>query len=70
VAPDHEYPSYLVLRLTATDQFGAETTVSIDLQPKTATVWITSSPAGLQLAVGGSTAAAPFAVTAIVGGGL
>ena len=36
-APDHEYPSYLVIRLTATDSDGASTTVEVQLSPRPST---------------------------------
>jgi glucose/arabinose dehydrogenase len=66
-APDHEYPSHLELRLTATDSAGATATASVLLQPKTATLSFQTAPAGLQLAVGSSSAVAPFSRTVIVG---
>jgi glucose/arabinose dehydrogenase len=67
VAPDHEYPSYLTLRLTATDSGGAATTTSVDLQPQTAVLSFASSPSGLQLAVNSTSSATPFTRTVIVG---
>ena len=54
-APDHEYPSYLELRVTATDSGGATTTVSRDVLPQTVDLTFASSPSGLQLSVGPST---------------
>ncbi|BCJ42132.1 hypothetical protein Aiant_27890 [Actinoplanes ianthinogenes] len=66
-APDHEYPSYLELRLVATDQGGLTHTVSRRLDPKTVDLTFTSVPAGLQLAVGSSSAATPFTRTVIQG---
>ncbi|MBW3603585.1 MAG: PKD domain-containing protein [Actinobacteria bacterium] len=33
LAPDHDYPSYLELRLTATDSGGLSDTASLELQP-------------------------------------
>ena len=44
-APDHEYPSYLQLRLTATDSHGVRTTVTRDLQPQTVQLTFTTTPA-------------------------
>ena len=52
VAPDHEYPSYLELRLTATDSGGLTDTKSVRLDPKTVELSFRSDPAGLQLTVG------------------
>ena len=44
--PDHEYPSYLELRLTATDSGGLTDTKSIRLDPRTVTLTLNTSPAG------------------------
>lgn len=69
-APDHEYPSHLELRLRATDEFGAKATVSRSLQPKTASISVGSSPAGLTIGVGEASVTTPNAGTAIVGSSL
>jgi uncharacterized repeat protein (TIGR01451 family) len=66
-APDHEYPSYLELRLTATDGGGLTNTKTLQLDPKTVELSFASSPAGLQLTVGGSTSTTPFTRTVIEG---
>jgi glucose/arabinose dehydrogenase len=66
-APDHEYPSYLELRLTATDAGGLADTESVRLDPRTAVLTFETEPTGLELAVGASSAAAPFSRTVIVG---
>jgi glucose/arabinose dehydrogenase/PKD repeat protein len=67
VAPDHEYPSYLELRLTATDAGGLRGTASVRLDPQTVDLTFGSSPAGLSLAAGSTSQAAPFTRTAILG---
>jgi glucose/arabinose dehydrogenase/PKD repeat protein len=67
VAPDHEYPSYLELRLTATDSGGLTNTKSVRLDPKTVELTFGSNPAGLQLTVGSSSGTTPFTRTVIVG---
>jgi glucose/arabinose dehydrogenase/esterase/lipase superfamily enzyme len=67
VAPDHEYPSHLELRLTATDTLGLQSTTSVLIQPRTVALTFASNPAGLQLTVGSSSATAPFTRTVIVG---
>jgi glucose/arabinose dehydrogenase len=67
VAPDHEYPSSLELRLTATDGGGLATSTSTLLQPQTVLLSFASSPAGLQLSVNGASSATPFNRTVIVG---
>jgi glucose/arabinose dehydrogenase len=67
VAPDHEYPSYLDLRLTATDSGGLSNTTSVRLDPRTVDLTFQTSPAGLTLAVGSTSQTAPFPRTAILG---
>ena len=66
-APDHEYPSHLELQLTATDSGGLTDTKSLLLNPKTVSLGLQSSPPGLQLVFGLSSAAAPFNRTVMVG---
>jgi PKD repeat protein len=68
VAPDHEYPSYLELRLTATDAGGLTSNAAIlQLDPKTVDLTFGSNPAGLTLAVGSTSQPTPFTRTAILG---
>jgi hypothetical protein len=67
VAPDHDYPSHLELRLTATDSGGLQSTVNVELQPQTTTLTFASSPSGLALVHNGSSATTPFSRTVIVG---
>ena len=68
-APDHEYPAYLELKLTATDSRGLSTTVSRRLDPRTVQVTLASSPGNLsaELVLDGKTGIAPFATTVIQG---
>ena len=54
-APDHPYPSYLEVILTATDANGLTASTSVYLYPKTATLHLASSPAGIVLTIGGGT---------------
>ncbi len=70
IAPDHEYPSHLELRLTATDSVGASTTIKVELMPNTSTLGVATVPAGLPLSVGGATTATPDTETAIRGGAI
>jgi hypothetical protein len=51
VAPDHEYPSHLELRLTATDA-GLATTVTRVLEPRTSGLRVASDPPGLEVFAG------------------
>jgi len=68
VAPDHDYPSYLVLQLTATDSGGLSASTSVALYPQTVTLSFQSVPTGLQIVVGSyGTAATPFSRTVITG---
>ncbi len=66
--PDHEYPSHLVIRLTATDSDGASTSVDVSLEPKTATIDLASIPSGARLTVGSEGEQAPWTATVIKGG--
>jgi uncharacterized repeat protein (TIGR01451 family) len=66
-APDHEYPSYLELRLTATDAGSLSDTATLQLDPRTVALSFQSSPSGIQLVVGGSSSTTPFTRTVIEG---
>ena len=66
-APDHEYPSHLELRLTVEDGNGAEDMMAVQIQPKTVTLHMRSSPSGLRLTAAGRTATTPFDVMVIRG---
>ena len=65
ITPDHEYPSYLELRLTATDSGGLTDTQSIRLDPRTVQVTMQSSPTGLTLSLNGVPGTTPFTRTVI-----
>ena len=66
VAPDHEYPSYLQLDVTATDSSGASSTASRRLDPQTVDLLFESAPSGLELVVGNEPPeATPFTRTVI-----
>lgn len=67
VAPDHGYPSFLDLTLTATDSDGNTGSTTVRLNPKTVVLTFQSSPRGAQLTVGTVTQPAPFTRTVIVG---
>ena len=66
-APDHEYPSFLELVLTATDSSGQTNQKNVRLDPQTTALQFNTAPAGLTLAVGSSSGATPFSRTVIVG---
>ncbi len=57
VAPDHEYPSHLLLSLHATDPNGLTDTETVRLDPRTAEVALRSSPVGLRLSFASETVA-------------
>jgi hypothetical protein len=65
--PDHEYPSYLELRLTATDDQGLASTATVRLDPRTVDVTLGSDPPGRTLTLNGTSAVAPFTTTVILG---
>jgi glucose/arabinose dehydrogenase/PKD repeat protein len=67
VAPSHDYPVHLELRLTATDAGGVSATTSLILQPQTVELTVDSSPPALSLALGGNTGLAPLSATLVVG---
>ncbi|MBG0560814.1 PQQ-dependent sugar dehydrogenase [Actinoplanes sp. NEAU-A11] len=66
-APDHEFPSYLELRLVATDQEGLRHVVTRRLDPETVDLTFNTVPSGLQLTVGSSSGTTPFSRTVIQG---
>jgi hypothetical protein len=67
VTPDHEYPSYLELRLTATDSGELTDTKTVRLDPRTVNLTLSSNPTGRTLALNGRSAVAPFTRTVIEG---
>ncbi len=67
-APDHGYPSWLELRLTATDEHGLQVTETLELHPLTVDLTFTTAPiTGLDLVVYGTTRTSPYTATFIVG---
>jgi glucose/arabinose dehydrogenase len=66
-APDHEYPSYLELTLTATDSFGTQASVTRRLDPQTVVLSFQTAPTGLSLAVNAASSVTPFTRTVIIG---
>jgi glucose/arabinose dehydrogenase len=66
-APDHEYPSYLELKLVARDAEGLTSTVVRRLDPRTVTLTFATKPGNLQLVVGSTAGTASFTRTVIQG---
>ncbi len=65
-APDHEYPAYLEIQLTATDSGSLTSTASVNLNPQTVALTFQSIPSGLLISSGTLTQPAPFTQTVIV----
>ncbi|MEV4760476.1 PQQ-dependent sugar dehydrogenase [Micromonospora sp. NPDC049559] len=67
LGPDHEYPSYLELTLTATDSDGLSASTTLRLDPKTVEISLVSNPVGLRLNLDGIDYTTPATTRAIVG---
>ena len=67
VAPDHGYPSHLLLKVTATDSNGLKDSKTIRLDPRTVDLTINSDPANLSVTVDEKSGPAPLVHEAIVG---
>ena len=65
--PDHEYPSYMVLTLTASNASGVSASTSVRIDPRTVALTFATEPAGLSLVVGSASVTAPATQTFIVG---
>jgi glucose/arabinose dehydrogenase len=70
IAPDHEYPSWLELRLTATDSHNVSVTTLINLCPKTSTLSAKASVSGIQVFVDGTAQPNPPTPLTYIRGGL
>ncbi|TDO69221.1 glucose/arabinose dehydrogenase [Kribbella sp. VKM Ac-2571] len=69
-APDHAYPCWLELALTATDSAGLSSTASVRLDPRTVVLTFRTNPGGLTLTnmvVNEAPRSTPFSVTVVVG---
>ncbi|MBF9131043.1 PQQ-dependent sugar dehydrogenase [Plantactinospora sp. S1510] len=67
LAPDHEYPSYLELTLTARDNGGLTGSTTLRLDPQTVNLALATKPAGLRLNVNGRNLTTPNSTQVIVG---
>jgi PKD repeat protein len=65
--PDHEYPAYLEVVLTATDSSGLTGTTRLRLDPRTVTITMASSPGGMTLGLNAEMVPASFTRTVIQG---
>jgi glucose/arabinose dehydrogenase len=71
-APDHAYPCWLEVQLTATDSGGLTSTTSVRLDPRTVVLTFKTNPGGLKLAgltVNEAAVSTPFSVRVVVGSG-
>jgi len=66
-APDHDYPCWLELQLSATDSGGLTSAASVRLDPKTVVLTFRTKPVRLKLAVNATAHKAPFSATVVVG---
>ncbi len=66
-APDHAYPSYLQLTLTATDSGGLAGSQTVRLDPQTTVLTLQTTPNGIPLVFGSTASATSFSRTVIVG---
>jgi glucose/arabinose dehydrogenase/PKD repeat protein len=67
VAPEHSYPSFLTLRLTATDNAGLEGVAEVRLDPQTVALQFDSEPQGVAIATGDEVLVTPARKTVIAG---
>jgi glucose/arabinose dehydrogenase len=67
VAPEHDYPSYIEITLTATDKRGLSANKTIKLPARKFVVRVDSSPSGIPLTAGLVTQATPFEVPSVEG---
>jgi glucose/arabinose dehydrogenase len=70
VLPDHDYPSQVELKLTATASDGEKVTTKKLISFRTSQLSFASNPPGIDLTVGTATATAPFDLTANVHGSI
>ena len=65
--PDHDLPSYVVIRATAHDSTGLTTSSEVRLDPRTVTASFSTFPEGLEVGVGSTVQRTPFTRTFIAG---
>lgn len=67
IAPEHDYPSYIEITLTASDKRGLSASKTIKLPARQFVVHFASSPPGIPLTAGLVAQAAPFDVPSVEG---
>jgi glucose/arabinose dehydrogenase len=65
IAPDHDYPASLTIKLTVTDDGGLSDTESVKVDPSTVQLGLQTTPAGVQLGLDGTIDPSPFTSTVI-----
>ena len=66
IAPDHDWYSYIQIKLTVTDSGGLSHQDIVSLDPESAILTFQTNPTGLNLVVGSISSKAPFTRTVIV----
>ncbi len=66
-APDHGYPSDIVVQLTVTDSRGLSETTSVVIDPATVVLSFDTAPSGLQVDVNTDTLTTPATKTVVMG---
>ena len=66
-APDHEYPSHLLLTVTVTDSGGLTDSRTVQLNPKSVALSFASAPSGATVTVNGNNHTTPYSETFIQG---
>jgi glucose/arabinose dehydrogenase len=67
IAPEHDYPSYLEITLTASDKRGLSASKTIKLSPRVFTVHFASNPPGIPITAGLVAKTTPFEVPSVEG---
>jgi glucose/arabinose dehydrogenase len=67
ITPDHESPSWLELRLTATDSVGTKTTQAMTLNPKMVALGFSTVPGGATITLNGTSYNTAFSKSVIAG---
>ncbi|MCW2988514.1 MAG: sugar dehydrogenase [Solirubrobacterales bacterium] len=67
LAPEHDYPSFIEVKFTATDSRGLSASQTVKMEPEAVELTIGSNPPGIPLTIGVSTETSPFEFTAIKG---
>jgi glucose/arabinose dehydrogenase len=67
LAPEHDYPSYIEITLRATDKRGLAASKTIQINPRTVQLAISSNPPGIPLTAGLQSEPASFSLTTIEG---